>query len=161
MQPTTPTAALPPRRYDNALWNQLRSIDLRLLDELAFLSRKQRQRSPSGATYCCPGRAYLARKLDCSIETISDHISHLAQLGLIHRVQRRPHAGRFQTTLYRLIHPMAWAAARVRQLVLRTAHRVPIKTHIASVQKNRDSIPRQKESLRDIIARGLAKFAAT
>lgn len=157
------TLALAPQRqrFDRTIWNQLSSLDVRILDELAYLSRLQAQKSTTGARYCVPGRRWLAERLGCSVETISEHTSRLADLGLIRKLQRRPLDGKFQTNLYRLIHPMAWMAARVARAVTRVANRMPRMAHIASVQRTERVSQQPKESLRDIIQRGLRKFAPT
>lgn len=158
---TTPAAlSLAPRRaFDRQIWNQLSSLDLRLLDELAFLSRLTASKSPSGAKYCFPGRVWLAQRLGCSLETITRHTKKLRDLGLLSKLQRRQVAGTWQTCLYRIVHPMAWAAAQLRQKLAATADRLSKVPHIASPSERRVNVPHHAESLREIIARGLAKFA--
>lgn len=154
-----PTTTQPACKFDRETWNRLSSLDLRILEELAYLCRITRQRSPTGAVYCYPGRFWLAQRTGSSVRTITRHVTKLAGLGLLSKLQRRPTAGRWQTNLYRLIHPMAWAAARVRQLVTRQGDRRPPTAHLASSLKRRSDDRNGAEALRAIIARGLAKFA--
>lgn len=121
----------PAAAWDAATWRQLSSIDLRLLDELAYLCRRTQERNRSGAAYAFPGRKYLAAKLGCSIVTVSRHVAHLTRLGILDRLQRRKWRGTWQTNLYRLIHPIAWRAARLREMLQRVTNRVSRMTHIA------------------------------
>jgi len=155
---TVGSAGAPRRVIDQTLWRQLSSIDIRLLEVLAYLSRLTARRSPTGASYCIPGRAWLATRLGCSRETISEHVARLARLGLIHRQQRRPVDGRWQTNLYRLIHPGAWVAARCLHVVLATARRMPRMARLAFSPRREETDVRSKESLREVIQRGLAKW---
>lgn len=159
MRTAQPLALVPRRAWDRSVWNQLTSIDLRLIDELAFLSRLTSKSSRSGATYCFPGREWLAARLGCSVETITRHTKKLRDLGLLHKLQRRQVAGSWQTCLYRLVHPMAWAAAALRSKIAATARRLSELPHIASPSERRVTVQSSKESLRDVLARGLAKFA--
>lgn len=156
----TPPTLYDPRTQHHAadVWHQLASLDFRLLELLAYLSSLTSRKSPRNAHYCTPGRAWLARRLRCSVETISEHTSHLERLGLIHKTQRRPLAGRYQTCLYAFVHPMAWGAARIKQLVIAAAHRVPRMAHKTLRPMAGESDSRAKESLRDIISRGLARW---
>jgi DNA-binding transcriptional ArsR family regulator len=147
------------QRFERDTWNQLTSIDLRLLEEMGWLSRQTHRRSPSGAYYCFPGRLWLGIRVGASTRTISRHLAKLARLGLLSKRQRRPRLGRWQSNLYRLIHPMAWAAARVRQMLTKCGDRRTQTAHIASSLKRREKDRGSAEALRAIIARGLAKFA--
>jgi DNA-binding transcriptional MocR family regulator len=124
-RPTTP------HQFPWNIWNQLTGIDLRLLDELIFLSRATARRSPRHAHYCIPGRKYLARKLGCSIVTISRHIAKLKHLGIIEAFQRRPIAGTWQTNFFRVLTWQAWKFGQIRTLVTGIANRVSQLTHIA------------------------------
>lgn len=153
-----PQRTTPPRRFDRDTWNQLSSIDVRLLDALGFLSRCTAKRSPTGALYAIPGRRWLAKHLGCSVETITRHTTKLRDLGLLKKLQRRPVTGQWQTCLYRLVHPMAWAAAAITGRVTRLARRLSFQADKASPLKGRENVTTSKESLRDVIARGLAKF---
>lgn len=152
--------ALPPRPWPRQTWNQLSSLDIRLLDELAYLSRRQAEHSPTGAHYCHPGRKWLAQRLACSVETITRSTTKLKRLGLLHKFQRRPVAGHWQTCLYRLIHWTAWHAAAIRNAITTTASRLSKVAHIASTKKRVDnpSAPRKTEELATIITRWRARF---
>lgn len=151
------TMALGQQRWPRELWNQLSSIDLRLIDELAYLCRRQAQTGRSGAAYCHPGRRYLARKLGCSIPTVSRHISKLKALGMLTAFQRRPKHGTWQTNLYKLIAWTSWRAAQIRHLVASVAHRVSKPTHIAASSEANSQPQTSKESLRDVFDRWRAK----
>ena len=157
--PYRPNPAQPPKQsFDRTTWNQLSSLDIRILDELAFLSRSTATRSATGARYCYPSRPWLAQRLACSVETITRHTSKLARLGLLAKLQRRPVRGTWQTNLYRLIHPMAWAAARLRANIVRLSNRLSRMPGLASSQSRRVIDRTRKEGLAEIIARGMAKW---
>lgn len=147
-------------RLDKTTWNQLRSQDFRLLDVLAYLSKLHSQRSPTGAHYCTPGRTWLARQLQCSTRTISRHTARLAALGVIQKTQRRPRAGHWSTNLYRVVRRAGWRAAAFAQTLRTVTHRLTQPARLASPSGRENVSPRPNESLRDIIRRGMAKFAA-
>jgi hypothetical protein len=106
--------------------------EIHLLDQLAYLSSITAAKSPTGAAYCYPGRAWLARQLGVSISTISRYTSHLKALGVLRKFQRRPELGKWQTNIYtlvggavrlvaRIVHPKAPPPNRVAQ----SAHKPP------------------------------------
>jgi len=70
-------------RFPQDIYQKLDGYDFRILDELAFLCKQQRQRTR--AAYCCPGREYLAGKIGCDVGTISRHTSKLVRLGIVDR----------------------------------------------------------------------------
>ena len=72
-------------RFPIETYQKLDGIDLKLLNEVAYLSKLQKKRT--GSAYCCPGRAYLAAKVGCDVGTISRHTSKLVALG-IRQLQR-------------------------------------------------------------------------
>ena len=133
------------RRYARDMWNQLNSKDIRLLDELAFLSRCTARNSPTKAHYCVPGRTYLAQRLHCSTTTISRRTSHLQSLGLIAKRQRRQVLKQWQTCIYRLVTPIAWKIAAAIRSITQTARRVSKTAHIASSLKRRVLVLGPKE----------------
>ena len=98
-------------QFPQEIYQQLDGIDFRLLDELAFLCKQQRQRT--GAAYCCPGREYLATKVDCDVGTISRHTSKLEKLGLLEKIQRRPIRGQWRSCLYRLRSWVSWRLGQI------------------------------------------------
>lgn len=156
--PTQAPLDAPRRRFHRETWNQLTAIDARLLDALAFLARLKGKTSPTNARYATPGRRWLAAHLDCSVETITRHTTKLARLGLLTKLQRRPQAGQWQTNLYRLVSPMAWQAAALVHHVRAAAHRLSKVPHIGLSVPDNQTPQRQKESLREIIERGLARW---
>ncbi len=99
------------QKFPKDIYRQLDGVDFRLIDELTFLSKLQRERT--GASYCLPGREYLARKLAVSVRTVSRHIAKLKGLGVIDAIQRRPVRGQWRSNLYKVVHWIGW---RVRQL---------------------------------------------
>jgi len=111
-------------KFPQDTYNKLDGIDLKLLDEIAFLCRQQKKKT--GSAYCCPGRQYLADKLGCDIGTISRHTTKLLELGVLDKRQRRPVRGIWQTCLYRLRSWQAWALGRVAGLLRKVGnpHRV-------------------------------------
>jgi DNA-binding transcriptional ArsR family regulator len=124
-------------QFPHDIYRQLDGIDFRLLDELTFLCRKQRQRT--GAAYCCPGREYLAGKVGCDVGTISRHTSKLERLGLLEKLQRRPVRGQWRSCLYRLRSWVSWrlgqVAGRLRKMgpARNRADRVRPHARLASV----------------------------
>lgn len=153
--PTTVT-----RPWPWHLWRQLSSIECRLLEELAYLARLQAKRSKSGAFYCVPGREYLAKKLGCSVVTVSRHVSRLKGLGLLSAFQRRPQEGQWQTNLYRLIHPLSWGVARIRHLVATTSYRVSRMTHLASSKKTKINSKPDNADFEALVGRWLGRGEA-
>jgi len=148
---------LPRQQFPRSIWNQLTGLDSRLLDELAYLSRLTAKRSPKRASYCTPGRAWLAKRLECSETTISRRTSHLRNLGILQKLQRRPISGHWQTCLYALVHPIAWQAARLRALVSKTAHRVSRMTHLAPLKERTTTQKRNDATFKELIARWKAR----
>lgn len=154
MTRTTAESKLWKRRpFPHDLWNQLSSIDVRLLDELAYLCHRQAKTSPSGAPYCRPGRRYLATKLGCSVETITRHTRKLSSLGMLLKTQRRPTNGIYHTNLYRLIHWVAWRAAAIRHYVARVAHRRPKLAAKASATPPTENRDRRSQEFDRILRR--------
>lgn len=157
-----PTSAGPlQRRWPTDVWNKLTGIDARLLEQLAFLSRLQRAKSPTGKAYCTPSRAWLAERLGCHRDTISRHTSKLALLGIVRKLQRRPVRGEWQTCLYGICNPLGWKFAGLRAAISRVANRLTETSALASSKRGMKGIGAPKETLADVIARGRLKFTAT
>lgn len=156
---TPPAPDARTRHLDRSRWNQLGAADFRLLDVLGFLSKLQAQRSPSGAHYCTPGRAWLAQQLQCSTRTISRRTAHLARIGVLAKQQRRPVNGHWSTNLYRIIGRAGWRAAALAHQLRRLTHRLTQPARLASHSVRETVSQRPNESLREIIQRGMAKFA--
>lgn len=157
--PTTHRAPLQ-RRWPQDIWNHLTGLDARLLEQLAFLARLQRARSPKGAAYCTPGRAWLATRLDCHPDTISRHTAKLQALGILDKRQRRPISGIWQTCLYAITSPLGWRFAALRATIARVANRLTNSTDLASSKRGIKGISASASSLADVLARGRLKFCA-
>jgi len=134
-----------PTPWPQAVWNQLDGVDFRLLEQINYLARTAADRRQSGALYCTPGRKWLATRLGVSICTISRHVSKLARLQVLHRIQRRPIAGRWQTNLYRPIHWTCWKVSAVRARLLTATHRVAQAIHLAPSKRGISGAKRQTE----------------
>ena len=121
--------------FPQETYQKLDGIDLKLLNEIEFLSRQQRKRT--GSAYCCPSRAYLAGKLGVDVGTISRHTSKLVDLGVLDKRQRRPIRGIWQTCLYRLRSWQAWALGRVVGFLRKIGnnHRVRPDAHKLSYER--------------------------
>ena len=119
------------QRFPEDIYQQLDGVDFRLIDELTFLSKLQRERT--GASYCIPGRKYLARKLRVCVRTVSRHIAKLRKLGVLDTVQRRPVLGQFQTNLYKVFEWTVWKARRVISMVRHVAKAMKPKTGASGV----------------------------
>ena len=124
------------RTFPEDIWRQLDGIDLKILDWLCYLSKKQGERSPGGAKYCFPGRKFLAGKIGVSVWTISRHISKLKRLGILSAYQRRPKGGRWQTNLYRVINWLGWRIGQILSKFRSNKNGVRLNQHIASQERN-------------------------
>lgn len=107
----TITSTVPP----DQVYRRLKTIDVGLLDQIAFLSRHRRNETRAKSCYATPGRAWLASRLRVSVRTVSRHVSALVHSNLLDRTQRRPVGGKWQTNLYRLKGRAAWLVARTMQ----------------------------------------------
>lgn len=147
-EPATPagtTQQTPDNRFHfpAETWKQLDGVDLRLLEEIAYLSDLQRKKSPTGARYCCPSELYLSQKIGVRREAISRHVNKLAELGVLSVTHRRKKGGNWQTNLYKVVKWVYW---KVRQAVsgLRgKLHRVRPTAHIAIPMRENKSAERQ------------------
>ncbi len=139
------------------IWAALSSIDLKILDELAFLCRLKQRESQSGAAWCHPGRRYLATKLRRSIVTISRHVSKLRRLGVLDAFQPRPRHGRWQTNVYRLISRHSWRLARIRVLIERVAHRRLRSVHYSTKETAKRTTNDTRREFDTILKRWLAR----
>jgi len=121
-----------PRRFDHKTFNKLDGYDLKILEQIYFLSRCQAKKSPTGARYCTPSEKYLGNQLGISRESVSHHVVKLNNLGVLDVTHRRKLHGRWQTNLYKIV---SWIWWRIRQATksLRTRpHRVKLASHIAT-----------------------------
>lgn len=128
------------------IWAALSSIDLKILDELAFLCRCKAKTNLSGKPWCHPGRVWLAQRLRCSVVTISRHVSKLRRLGVLDAFQPRKVHGRWQTNVYRLVSRAAWRMARIRVLIERVAHRtIPLRSPLSPETARRSTFDTRLE----------------
>ena len=109
--------------------NQLGRADVRVLDHLTYLAHVYQRRCRTKTAYCWPSRAWLATRCRVSIRTITRATTHLANLQLIRRIQRRPEAGRWQTNLYVLIHRSAHLLGTLRRRIAARLDRAPDPAH--------------------------------
>lgn len=114
---------------------RLTGTELRLIDELHYLAELQRQRSPKGAAYAIPGRAWLAQRIGVTIWQISRATSRLAKLGILTKSQRRPVGGRWRSCIYWLNARASWGAARVMRACRAAFNRVRFRAHIAKSEQ--------------------------
>lgn len=148
-------------QFPQEIYQKLDGIDLKLLDELAFLCRQQKKKT--GSAYCCPGRRYLAGKLGVDVGTISRHTTKLLELGILDKRQRRPVRGIWQTCLYRLRSWQAWALGRVAGLIRKVGnpHRVRLGARKAffkrKIEASQDYSPPQNNLGKLILDRWKAR----
>jgi hypothetical protein len=85
------------------IWRQLSGSQLRFCEEIAFLA---------GERWAYVSRDYLSRKLGLTVNHISHLTSHLVQLGVLEKQQRkfRRSNGTWDTRpcLYRVVGWLAW-----------------------------------------------------
>ncbi len=126
-------------RFPQETYQKLDGIDLKLLNEIAFLSRLQRKKT--GSAYCCPSRNYLAGKLGVDVGTISRHTTKLLELGVLEKIQRRRVRGIWQTCLYKLRTWQAWALGRVAGLLRKIGshHRVRLGAPKHSLERKKET----------------------
>lgn len=135
----------------STLWRQLKSIDVGILDHLAYLSNLTAKRSRSGAHYATPGRRWLAAKLGVSIRTITRHTTHLAAVGILTKRERRRDLGRWQTNLYCLVGRGAWMIARRAQSLRRPLNRGTELAHKPPSEREDSRSAEGRAALRAII----------
>lgn len=131
-------------RFPQQIWQQLDGIDLKLCEEIAFLSRCQAKKSPTGARYCCPSEAYLSKKIGVRRETISDHVRKLEKLGVLHVLRRRKKGGQWQTNLYKLIKWVHWLVSKALAPLRGRPPRVTEKSHISIPKRENESMEEAK-----------------
>jgi len=159
MHPDAPTPRAPrPPTFDRPTWNKLRGADMRLLDEIGYLSRIAAQRSPKRAHYAMPGRRWLAERLGCSVRTVTRITTKLARLGILNKRQRRPVRGRWQTCLYACVAPAGWAAVALATRIRSITNRRPKVAHKALPPLGKNNIKPPFEDLATILSRGRARW---
>jgi biotin operon repressor len=133
-----------PRRFDHKTFNKLDGYDLKILEQIYFLSQCQAKKSPTGAKYCTPSEKYLGKQLGISRESVSHHVVKLNKLGVLDVTHRRKVQGRWQTNLYKIV---SWIWWRIRQATksLRTRpHRVKPASHITTPVRVNNNLENQK-----------------
>jgi len=148
---TLRTNNIPTSLTPAALWRQLRSIEAGLLDQIAYLAGLRARHSPKGASYCTPGRKYLAAALGVSVATITRHTTRLAQLGVLAKRQRRPIDGKWQTNIYTLAGRATWIVARSMHAMRWTPNRRSSKPHIAPYEGKAEHPTEGRSALRALI----------
>lgn len=121
------------------IYRKLDGHDIRLIEELVYLSRLQSKKSPSGAKYCCPSEIYLAKKLGVRREAVSRHVSKLARLGVLEVTHRRKVRGMWQTNLYRVRRAFAWLIGKVMAIINYRKDRVRPKAHITLLKEEKEN----------------------
>lgn len=121
-----------PRKFDlQDTLNQLDGHDLRILEEIDYLSRLQGKKSPTGARYCCPGQKYLGEKIGLARENVSRHITKLMKMGILDVTHRRPIRDMFQTNLYKIRSWIFWRLGKILRSLRSLPKRVTQPSHIA------------------------------
>lgn len=115
--------------------NYLSGLDYRVLEQIDFLSKLQARKSPTGARYCNPGQAWLAKTLGRSRQTINVRVRKLYHLGILSITHRRKKQGHWQTNLYKIVQYTGWGWARVHNLLTTLRNRVKKAGHIAPPPK--------------------------
>jgi len=140
-----PTRTPPhPRQFDIETYRQLDGPDIRLLEEIDFLSRRQAKRSVTGARYCCPSEIYLSKKIGIARENVSRHISKLSRLGVLAVQNRRKLRGNWQTNLYKIVNWGWWRLRQAAQALRSTPARVTGTSHKAISVRENESLPRSE-----------------
>jgi hypothetical protein len=150
-QPTTPsTPATPPaesphpRRFDQSTYNQLTSLDGRLLEAINFDSKMQARKSPTGARYSVKPEAYFAKILGVRRETISDHVVKLERLGILDVTRRKPIRRQWQTNLYKIRSWVWWRLGKLLRGLRKINQRVTDTAHLSNPMKGEEDQERIK-----------------
>ena len=162
--PQTTTPSTPhPRQFDEETYRQLDGYDIRLLEEIEFLSKLQAKKSITGAKYCCPSEIYLSKKVGIARENISRHISKLSRLGILAITHRRKLRGNWQTNMYRIVSWVWWRLRQATQTLRSLPSRVTQPSHKAiSVRENEEPsrIEGSSSSIKGILTNLLARMRA-
>lgn len=133
------------------LFRAISSREAHLIEQFAYLSNITAHKSPTGASYCFPGRRWLAARLGVSISTVSRYTSHLKALGVLRKFQRRPDLGKWQTNIYVLVGPAARLVARVMHPRTAPPNRVAESAHKPPSEGKDSRQPDGRTALRAII----------
>lgn len=97
---------------------KITATQIRILEQIDYLSRQQAKRSRWGARYCCPGQAYLARKIGVHPVTVSKAVTDLADKGILSVTHRRKVRGIWQTNLYRIMSRCWWRLGKIVRMLV-------------------------------------------
>lgn len=112
------------QRFPHETINRLSGTEIRLLELINYRTRKQAQRSPTGARYCIDPQAYFAKCLGVRRETISRAVTRLATAGILDVTHRRKRRGQWQTCMYRIRNWLWWRAGKILALIHRAGRAV-------------------------------------
>lgn len=116
------------------LWQQLDGHDIKILEELTFLSKTR--------GYARPARTYLSNKLGVTIWTISRHTAKLARLGLLRiqhrRRQKSDGTWTFRTNVYQVLFKLRDRLRAIAELIAgkRKYSRVRFRAHKQTKESN-------------------------
>ena len=128
--PTTPQRAASSTPSTHSVLAPLTGTQLRLIDEIAYLSNLHATNAPRGGKWCQPSRRYLAEKCNRSIWTISRATCDPRFRRLVAHHQQRKLRGAWRSCKYYIVHRAAWAWAHALHTAISTAHR-PHTTHLS------------------------------
>lgn len=126
-----------PRRFDQATYNQIRGLDARLLEAIAFDCKLQAKRSPTGAKYSLKSQSYFAKMLGVCRETISDRIRHLERIGILDVTRRGQKNGVWQTNMYKIRSWIFWRLAKCLRSLRATPQRVTKPPHYSTPMREK------------------------
>lgn len=131
-----------PRRFDlQDTLNKLDGYDLRLLEEINYLSKQQGKKSKTGARYCCPGEAYLGNKIGLARENVSRHITKLSHLGILEVTHRSPIRDKFRTNLYKIRSWIWWRLGKILRSLRSLPNRVTPTSHKLIPMRDKETKP--------------------
>jgi len=111
IEPTSTTTRPQPLPPTKTPLQKLTVTHLRLIDEIAYLSRLHARTAPRGGKWCQPSRRYLAEKCARSIWTISRATNDARFAPMVSHRQQRKRQGVWRTCKYWIISKHAWAWA--------------------------------------------------
>lgn len=148
-----------PRRFDQETYNQISGLDARLLEQIDFDCRQQAKRSRTGARYSTHSEAYYAKVLGVRRETISHHVCHLANLGILEITRRRKVRGVWQTNMYKIKSWIWWRLGRLLRGLRKRPDRVTQGSHKAVCKTEKEpEKPENRKSLSALTQKILARW---
>ena len=159
MQQTEQNNPHPVRFSAEDTLRQLDGYDIRILEEINFLSTCQAKKSPIGARYCCPGEAYLGAKIGLARENVSRHISKLGNLGILEVTHRAPIRGHWRTNLYKIRSWIFWRLGKILRKLRFTPPRVTLPSH-KQFPKREEINPPLSETAQNLVESILQRWSA-